>query len=140
MKPLHKGHVQVAFELRTKRTLIDWLTEHGPNMSRLAASKEIGYASPAALEDFVSRHMPADFKFRARKPLFSTEEVVDALAKRVNGESWGSIALNYKRDVTLLKDACRRYKKKLREGEQCQHLPVGWLGDTTYCELCGKKL
>lgn len=24
--------------------------------------------------------------------------------------------------------------------DPCQHLPIGWLGDAIYCELCGKKL
>lgn len=106
-----KGHVQVAFEHKTGVPLRDWLLEHGPTMTRRAASDEIGYAAPGALKEFVARYLPKDFKFYSRPRTYSVEEIEAALSRRAKGDSWPSIALGYGRDVLLLKDGCRRHKK-----------------------------
>lgn len=113
-----KGHVQVAFELKHKRTINDWLLEHGPTMTRKAAAEEIGYASYTALSQFVSRHMPKDFTFYSRPKVFSEDEIKAAIARRADNETWASIALSYGRDVLLLKDGCRRYLKNQKTTQE----------------------
>lgn len=111
----HKGHVQIAFERRTGQTLTVWLLENGPTMTRKAAADEIGYASPVALKQYVARYLPSEFRFYKRPPTFSVDEVEEAIVRHSDGESWASIALSYGRDVLLLKDGCRRYRKRLRD-------------------------
>lgn len=112
----HKGHVQVAFERRTGQTLTSWLLENGPTMTLTEAAQAIGYAGHNPLVEFVARYLPAGFRFHRRAPMFSRVEVEAAISRKADGESWRSIALSYGRDVTLLKDACRRYRKRLRDG------------------------
>lgn len=111
----HKGHVQVAFERRTGQTLTAWLLENGPTMTRKAAADEIGYASPVALKQYVARYLPPEFRFYKCPPTFSVSEIQGAIARHASGESWVSIALSYGRDVLLLKDGCRRYRKRLHD-------------------------
>lgn len=115
MTPPHKGHVQVAFERRTGQTLTAWLIEHGHTMTRKAAADEIGYASPVALKQYVARYLPPEFRFFKSPPTFSTSEIQAAIARRADNETWASIATSYGRDVLLLKDGCRRYRKRLRD-------------------------
>lgn len=112
-----KGHVQVTFERRTGTPLRDWLLEHGPSMTRLAASEEIGYASPSALREFVARYMPAEFHFYRRPMKFSTEQVTAAIARHTAGERWSTIAISMGGDVNTLKESCRRYRKRQRDNQ-----------------------
>ena len=113
MKQPHKGYIQVAFERRTGNTIIEWLLEHGHTMTRQAASEEIGYAGPNALKEYVARHLPADFKFYRRPAKFSPEQMVSAINRHVAGEKWAAIAIDMGGDVNLLKESCRRYRKRL---------------------------
>lgn len=112
----HKGHVQVAFERRTGRTLTAWLLENGPTMTLTEAAQAVGYAGHNPLTEFVARYLPESFRFHRVPPMFSVDEVEEAIVRHSDGETWAAIAIDYRRDVTLLKDACRRYRKRLRDG------------------------
>lgn len=114
----HKGHVQVAFERRTGKTLAAWLLEHGPGMTRLAASDEIGYASPSALREYVARYMPVGFSFYRRPAKFSVAQIASAIERHAAGEPWPKIAISMGGDVNTLKDCCRRYRKRAKRAEQ----------------------
>ena len=104
-----RGHVQMAFELRTGLQMRDWLLEHGPGMTRQAASDEIGYESPNALGSWVKAHMPEGFAFYRRSPKFSEADTISAIVRHARGESWRRIAIDYGRDIYNLKGVCRRY-------------------------------
>lgn len=114
MKQPHKGYVQTAFERRTGRTVEDWLAEHGPTMTLHAAAEEIGYAGTGALREYVTRHLPEGFKFYRRPAKFSTQQMVTAINRHAAGERWAAIAIDMGGDVNLLKESCRRYRKRQR--------------------------
>lgn len=112
----HKGYIQTSFEHKTGVPLRDWLLEHGPTMTLQAAADEIGYSGSHSLKEWADRHLPADFKFYERPPLFSLDELEVAIVRHDAGESWRLIALDYGRDLRLLKDACRRHLQVQRKG------------------------
>lgn len=112
-----KGHVQALFEKREGCTLADWLTQHGAATTITTAAKFIGYVATPALREFVDRYMPEDFKFQHRDPLFSKAEIAAAVGRNDAGEPWRDIALEYRRDVGLLKGVCRKHKRLVREAQ-----------------------
>lgn len=113
MNSPRRGHVQVAFERRTGLSMRDWLLEHGPGLTRIAAATEIGYSSPSALKQWVARHMPAEFSFYRRPVGLELRQVTDAIVRQARGESWGPLAVEYQVDKSILRDTCRRYVRAM---------------------------
>lgn len=108
-----RGHVQTVFEQRTGQLMRDWLLQHGPGMTRVAAATELGYSSPSALKQWVARHMPADFSFYRRPTGLELRQVTDAIVRHGRGQSWGAIAVEYRVDKSILCDTCRRYVRAM---------------------------
>lgn len=117
IKQQWKGHVQIAFERKTGVPMRDWLLEHGPTMTRLAASEEIGYASPSALGEYVSRYMPGGFRFYKKAAKLNTGQLISANIQHSQGASWRALAFKFECDIHLLKESCRRYRKTVKDNQ-----------------------
>lgn len=107
------GHVQAAFERRTGTTLATWLREHGPTITLAEAARTVGYATPSGMRQWALTHVP-DVEFRYNGPLFSIDEVREALTLRDTGLTWLDLSRRYGRNSEALRDACRRLIRQER--------------------------